>query len=193
MLDIKAHDTTPAAPAGLEVVQRFLNLHDHVQGLEGDRPPSPRMVRDFLLERGLLGAEARYTDEDHAKALAVFLALHARLRAEDLGEPTTEHDRTLETAAARASLRVRFDGEPGLEPAAEGIDAALGRLLTVVFLTELDGSWAHMKECASDTCTAVFYDRSKNGSGKWCSMRSCGNKHKVRAWRVRHRGDAVDA
>jgi hypothetical protein len=193
MLDNKAHDTTPAAPGGLEVLQRFLNLHDHVEGLDGDRPPPPRMVRDFLVDRGLLGAEASYTADDHAKALALYRALHGRLGARDPGAPTARHDRELETAANRAFLRIRFEGGPGLEPTADGVDAALGRLLAVLFLAELDGSWRQMKECASESCTAVFYDRSKNRSGRWCSMRSCGNKHKVRAWRERQRTDAVDA
>jgi hypothetical protein len=193
MLDIKAHDTTPPAPGGLEVLQRFLNLHDHVEGLDGDRPPPPRMVRDFLVERGLLDSDAPYTDGDHANALALYRSLHERLRAPDPGEPAARHDRELEAAADRALLRIRFEGSPGLEPAADGVDAAFGRLLAVLFLAELDGSWRQMKECASDSCTAVFYDRSKNRSGRWCSMRACGNKHKVRAWRERQRNDAIDA
>ncbi|HEX6579263.1 MAG TPA: CGNR zinc finger domain-containing protein, partial [Actinomycetota bacterium] len=31
----------------------------------------------------------------------------------------------------------------------------------------------------------VFFDRSKNKSGKWCSMNACGNRAKVRAFRAR--------
>jgi predicted RNA-binding Zn ribbon-like protein len=61
----------------------------------------------------------------------------------------------------------------------------VGRILAAAFLAELDGTWERLKECADDTCTGVFYDRSKNHSGKWCSMQSCGNRNKVRAWRAR--------
>jgi predicted RNA-binding Zn ribbon-like protein len=193
MLDIRAHDTTAAAPGDLELLQRFLNLHDHVEGLDADAPPPPRMVREFLVGRGLLAEEASYSDDDHAKALALSRALHGRLRRRAAGESSARDDRELETAADRAFLRVRFADRPGLEPAADGIDGALGSLLSVLFLAELDGTWAQMKECASESCTAVFYDRSRNRSGRWCSMRSCGNRHKVRAWRERRRADAVDA
>jgi predicted RNA-binding Zn ribbon-like protein len=76
---------------------------------------------------------------------------------------------------------------------ATGVAGALGRILAVAFLAQLDGSWAHLKQCADETCTSVFYDRSKNRSGKWCSMQSCGNRNKVRAWRARQstRGPAA--
>jgi CGNR zinc finger len=193
MIDIEADDTTPAAPGNLEVLQRFLNLHDHAEGTEADQPPLSATVRAYLVRAGLLDPAATFTSEDHDNALALFGALHGRLRAQDVGEPTTEHDRALEAVARRAIFRLSFDGEPELVPAADGADAALARLLALLFVAEMDGTWWHMKECASETCTAVFYDRSKNHSGKWCSMQSCGNKHKVRAWRRRHRADAVDA
>ena len=61
------------------------------------------------------------------------------------------------------------------------------RILAVAFVAQLDGSWDHLKECGDEDCTAVFYDRSRNHSGKWCSMQSCGNKNKVRAFRARQR------
>ena len=35
----------------------------------------------------------------------------------------------------------------------------------------------------------AFYDRSKNRSGRWCSMDSCGNVEKARAFRERNRSD----
>jgi predicted RNA-binding Zn ribbon-like protein len=43
----------------------------------------------------------------------------------------------------------------------------------------------------------AFYDRSKNSSRTWCSMSSCGNRAKTRAYRgrrhaARHRVDQGD-
>jgi hypothetical protein len=192
-MDLARHiedDDTPAAPGSLEVIQRFLNLHEH-GGREGDRPPSAPLVREFLVDRGLLAADASYDAADHAAALEFYEALHERLRAQDDDDEDAAR-RRVEDLARRASFRLRFDDPPALEPTAAGIEGAIGRLLALLFLAELDGSWGQMKECASHTCTAVFYDRSKNHSGKWCSMQTCGNKHKVRAWRERHReGDPV--
>ncbi|MGZ4152122.1 MAG: CGNR zinc finger domain-containing protein [Actinomycetota bacterium] len=195
--ELRAHDDTPAAPGRLDVVQRFLNLHEHVAGMTDDRPPPPEMVREYLVAAGLLEPDARYEAEDHAAAMELFDALHGLLVAQEAGAPTAPFTRRIEDAARRASFRLRFADEPALEPALEpadgGMDGAIGHLLAILFLARLDGTWSHMKECASPTCHSVFYDRSKNHSGRWCSMRSCGNQHKVRAWRERHRADAVDA
>jgi predicted RNA-binding Zn ribbon-like protein len=46
---------------------------------------------------------------------------------------------------------------------------------------------ARVRICASDTCSARFYDRSPAGRRRWCSMRSCGNEAKARRHRARAR------
>ena len=47
-----------------------------------------------------------------------------------------------------------------------------------------------LRECASDTCDWVFVDRTKNHSRRWCDMRGCGNRAKVRAFRTREKRTA---
>jgi predicted RNA-binding Zn ribbon-like protein len=47
-----------------------------------------------------------------------------------------------------------------------------------------------VRVCASDTCSARFYDRSPAGRRRWCSMRSCGNEAKARRHRARTRSAA---
>jgi hypothetical protein len=182
------HDETPAAPDVLEPVQRFLNLHTHsVDGSEA--PPTAGMVRSYLVGRGLLGAGVPYSGRDHERVMALHRAIHGRIR-EGGGAVRSAHTRTIESAADRAAFRMRLAGGPSLEPTAGGIDGALGRLLAPMFLAELDGRWSFMKECAGEACTSVFFDRSRNHSARWCSMRSCGNRRKVRAWRARRRAAA---
>ena len=51
-----------------------------------------------------------------------------------------------------------------------------GRLLT-------EGSAARLRECASDTCGWLFLDTTKNRSRRWCDMKGCGNRDKVRRYR----------
>jgi predicted RNA-binding Zn ribbon-like protein len=82
---------------------------------------------------------------------------------------------------------MRFDdsGVATLEPAAAGVDGALGRLLAIVAAAQADGSWERLKACPWDTCRWAFYDHSKNRSGRWCSMEVCGNRAKVAAYRKR--------
>lgn len=38
---------------------------------------------------------------------------------------------------------------------------------------------AKLKRCANDHCKWLFVDDSKNGSRRWCSMSSCGNRAKA--------------
>jgi predicted RNA-binding Zn ribbon-like protein len=39
--------------------------------------------------------------------------------------------------------------------------------------------------CASETCSARFFDRSPAGRRRWCSMQQCGNVEKARRHRAR--------
>lgn len=42
-----------------------------------------------------------------------------------------------------------------------------------------------VRVCASETCSARFYDRSRGGRRRWCSMDACGNVAKARRHRAR--------
>jgi predicted RNA-binding Zn ribbon-like protein len=44
---------------------------------------------------------------------------------------------------------------------------------------------ARVKECPSADCARIFLDTTKSGTRRWCSMRTCGNRAKVRAHRNR--------
>lgn len=190
MFDIRTHDNTAAAPGDLELVQRFMNLHEHGAGIEGDLPPSREMLEDFLRGRGLLREDEPFTDADREAALELHRALHAKVRT-NLGDRMAEADlAAIDEAAQRAGLRPHFGHEgPTLAPTEEGVPGALGRIVAVAFLADLQGSWEDLKECAGEDCSSVFFDHSKNHSGRWCSMSTCGNRAKVRAWRERRRVD----
>jgi predicted RNA-binding Zn ribbon-like protein len=58
---------------------------------------------------------------------------------------------------------------------------------TAELLTETEGS--RIRKCES--CVVHFYDTSKKGSRRWCSMNICGNKIKVASYQRRKR--ATDA
>lgn len=187
MIDIRTHDDTAPAPGDLEVLQRFLNLHDHEpSGPEVEAPPE--MVRAFLVERGLLTPDEPFGPAEHAGALALRRALRNLVSASEEGL-SPEDAEVIDRLAVEAGLHPHFHagGVPTLEPRGEGVAAALGRLIAIAFLATFDGSFEHLKLCADPTCRAVFYDRSRNRSGKWCSMEVCGNRAKVRAWRARQR------
>jgi predicted RNA-binding Zn ribbon-like protein len=182
-------DTTAPAPGDLELVRSFLSVHDHVGDDPISLPPSHASLRDFFVEAGLLSSGQRPSGSDLETAFGVHRALHRRVEGGSGGAVTPAELSVIDEAARAASLELRFGaaGPPQIVPTASGLPGALGRVLAAAFLAERDGSWGHLKVCGDETCTSVFYDRSKNHSGKWCSMQSCGNRNKVRAWRARQR------
>jgi predicted RNA-binding Zn ribbon-like protein len=42
-----------------------------------------------------------------------------------------------------------------------------------------------IRRCESEACVLWFYDRTRSHRRRWCSMASCGNRHKVAAFRQR--------
>jgi predicted RNA-binding Zn ribbon-like protein len=54
---------------------------------------------------------------------------------------------------------------------------------TADLLAETD--WSRIRKCES--CVVHFFDASKKGSRRWCSMNICGNKLKVAAYQQRKR------
>jgi len=178
-------DDTPPAPGDLELVRGFLSLHDHRLGTEDSLPASPSTLESWLRDRALIPTELEPPGADLRWALDVLEAMREKV-FENVGVAVPDSAvRRLNEAAREARLELRFanGGRTRFEAGAPGVRGAVGTLIGIAFLAELDGSWAHFKECGNPTCRAIFFDRSKNHSGKWCSMRSCGNRAKVRRFR----------
>jgi hypothetical protein len=188
MFDIEQHDRTAPAPGDLAILQRFLNLHEHdAEGATHDPPLD--MIQAFLVGRGLLAPEERLTDPDRETYLELRRALKALIVSGE-GESLSPGDAAvIDRLGVEAGLHPHFhaEREPTLEPRGEGVAAAFGRIVAIAFVGSFDGTFAHLKTCADEGCRAVFYDRSRNHSGRWCSMDSCGNRAKVRAWRERQK------
>jgi predicted RNA-binding Zn ribbon-like protein len=174
------------APGELELVRRFVNTRDLEEGTEALARPAD--LAAWLLEQGLVDSEPAVSGRDLRRALDVREALRAILLAHTDGTSAPDDAaRTLDEAAVRARLGLRFDerGSTALEPASGGIDGALGRLLAVVHGAIADGSWVRLKACRDHDCEWAFYDHTKNRSGAWCTMDVCGNRAKARAYRER--------
>ena len=176
-----------SAPGELAVVQDFLNTVD-LSPVTVDELREPADLLARLREWQLVDADAKATRADLARAVDLREALRA-LCVVNAGGPLEEDAlERIEQAAARAGLGVRFGPEAvRLEPRRGGVDGALGRLLAIVAGAMADGTWSRLKACRMDDCRWAFYDGSRNRSGAWCSMSSCGNRAKVRAYRTRQR------
>ncbi len=174
------------APGALEQVRAFINTRDI--DLRTDELRDPGKLVSWLREHGLLDAGARATDRDLEHAIALREAFRAIVLAHnDAGEISRVVVQTLDDAACRARLALRFRGSGSavLEPESDGVDAGLGRLLSIVQGAIADGSWSRLKACRLHTCEWAFYDHTKNRSGAWCNMAACGNRAKARTYRER--------
>jgi predicted RNA-binding Zn ribbon-like protein len=179
--------STQAAPGELERVRDFVNTLDVESG--ADALSSPEALRAWLHGRGLAPGRSA-TRADLVAARRLREAIRALLLENNGLSVRKEAALTLNRAAARAGVSLRFDsgGRVRLEPAARGVDAALGRLVAVAASAMVDGTWARLKACRADDCHWAFYDRARNHSRHWCSMAVCGNRTKARTYRQRHAG-----
>jgi predicted RNA-binding Zn ribbon-like protein len=91
-------------------------------------------------------------------------------------------NRVLSQAMARAAVRPAGGGfawgwtdeAPGLEMVSWAVARSAAELLTSDHLDRVH-------QCADDRgCGYLFVDTSRNGSRRWCSMKSCGNRAKAR-------------
>lgn len=175
------------APGELELVRQFINtrsLQAVTEALE-----TPRDLDRWLREHNLVAP----TDGAGRRCLDNALELREALR-----ELTRRHNAVpldasvliaLNRACDRARLNLRFipDATSALQPQARDVNGGLGQLLIIVNRAMAEGIWQRLKTCPSDDCRWAFYDRSKNGIGRWCQMAECGNRAKVRNYRQRQR------
>jgi predicted RNA-binding Zn ribbon-like protein len=183
-----------AAPEPLALVQAFANTVAEEGHFRWEAIGDPDSLRSWLSSRGLLADGERVGEADVARAKEVRKALRSLLAANNGREADAAAIRALNLATERARLTVRFgaDGRAKLEPGAGGVDGALGRVLAAVHASMEEGTWGRLKSCANATCGWAFYDRSKNRSGRWCSMEVCGNRTKTRAYRRRRQATSSD-
>lgn len=66
-----------------------------------------------------------------------------------------------------------------------GLDAPLWRVMRVVIRALTSPLIARARACAADDCGWWFVDDTKNRSRRWCDMKICGNRAKVRRFRAR--------
>jgi predicted RNA-binding Zn ribbon-like protein len=172
----------------LNVIEDFVNTSE-IDGVRRDELlPTPEAWRTWLEEQRLIPPDAApLSAADQDLAAQMREDVRALLLANN-GEPLdADSVERLNDVAGRALMTVRFssDGSARLEPLADGIEGALGRILAIVLESMGNGSWSRLKACRNDECMWVFFDSSKNHSATWCSMRVCGNRMKARAYRKR--------
>lgn len=175
----------PPAPGRLELLRTFINSVD-LDGGEDDFA-SAEALGEWLAIRGLVRPGTRLSEADRASAITFRETLREVLEANAGHGPGGDAIARLNEIAERVPLHLSIGRDTALEPVqTDGIDAAIGRLLAIVYESITRGTWQRLKICRNDACRWAFYDSSRNRSGAWCTMAVCGNRMKGRSFRRRH-------
>jgi predicted RNA-binding Zn ribbon-like protein len=152
-------------------VQRFVNSVDLEDG--PDDFATPDGLREWLADAGL--SVTAVSAAEHTRAVELREAIR------DVVAGNRGAESVINEAARRAGLQpVLHAGDARLEPAANGVDAALGRIVAAIHAAVAEGTWERLKACDRENCRWAFYDHSKNRSSHWCSTAGCGSREKNR-------------
>ncbi len=91
------------------------------------------------------------------------------------------------TAGVSAAFALSAAGEVRLEPVGGGWRWLASALWAEILLSQRNDTWRRVKRCHNPRCASTFYDRSKNNSGVWHDVKTCGNAANLRASRARRR------
>jgi predicted RNA-binding Zn ribbon-like protein len=131
------------------------------------------------------GALLRKAQGLHGALLDFFHAIVAENPAvRDWAEPINEilritegHDELVEQ---NGNWRLEFVAtESGLDWLLAAIARSGAELIA-------EGAGANLRTCSNTSCGLFFYDTSRTGRRRWCSMATCGNRHKVAAFSKRN-------
>ena len=98
-----------------------------------------------------------------------------------------EPDGVLPPADVPVSLVPDSDGWVRIVPTGRGTRWLASALWTETLLAQQGGLWPRLKLCHNPDCRAAFFDTSRNNSGVWHDVSTCGNTANLRAFRERKR------
>ena len=183
--------TNTSSSRGLRAHQEHLRDFDTLmQWVEHARvmPPS-----DCAHIRAALSGHPRRARQVFARALAIRELIWeiGTALAEQRPLPATLLD-LLSAAHAEnlrhAEMRMRLGSYILVFDPRRDIEAAILGPITLSALTLLmEKDLLRTRRCAGQECGWLFFDTTKNNRRRWCEMRVCGNRAKVRASRDRQR------
>jgi predicted RNA-binding Zn ribbon-like protein len=189
---------------GNHPVLDFINTRFPVDGKQVDLLKEFSDVLDWLVKAGL---QSREEAEEYgrrwgsggegdtvvtaARALrSALLAMIERVRAgEDVSEQDLEHVNHLLKERVITTRLVR--GENGFARESKASIQKPVDLLSPVAEAAVDFFSQYelrlVKKCENPDCVLLFYDNSRNGTRRWCSQKTCGNRMKVAAFLERRK------
>lgn len=96
-------------------------------------------------------------------------------------------DGALPPADVQVSLVPDGTGWVRVVPTGRGVRWLASALWSEALLAQQAGLWPRLKLCNNQACRAAFFDTSRNNSGVWHDVSTCGNTANLRAFRERRR------
>jgi predicted RNA-binding Zn ribbon-like protein len=184
------------APGHLELVRTFVNSRNPQTGVVDDWDPElgeealsdPETARRWLIDKGLLVRGSTLSAKELADLVEFREALRSLLRANNGGGAAAAATDTVNRLAGRTPVTISMTkaGQAELSSTEGGVQGLIGKLLGIATVSINSGTWPRLKACAAEDCGWAFYDHSRNRSGTWCEMATCGNRAKARSFRRRH-------
>ena len=171
---------TPAAPGTLVLLEGFLNTWSGE--LDIDDLHTVKSAEAWLRSVPLWTGSKKLTSEQHQK----IVKFRSDLRSWILDKGNTQPPNEL---AAEISFRAEFrsEGDVRFLPADVGYDGVIGMLIKVISESQQNGTWDRFKCCDLPTCGWAYFDSTRSRTKRWCSMKTCGSRHKAREYYKRKR------
>ncbi|MEV4345223.1 CGNR zinc finger domain-containing protein [Actinoplanes sp. NPDC049596] len=146
---------------------------------------------DLLAQPGGLGiwlASNGLTSPETPETLDALIATREALFALVQPDPPPGAREMLNETLRRGRIRRMF-GPDGPESVLETDTPAwfVAWQAAEQYLRLLDDKPERLRKCANPGCRLRFYDASKAGARRWCSMATCGNRAKYRTYSARQR------
>ena len=191
-----AHGLVP-----LETAFDFLNTLELDDGALVERLTSLDVAVDWLEGHGVIRDPAVIdtsvlTAVDLARLVATRTALrdvaHSLAHDEQPERSAVDEVNRALRSRERIELVASKDGvRLGHSHVGDPIDDVLARIVEPIVREIGEGHDARIRICASDTCRWLFYDESRTGQRRWCSMATCGNQAKAARHRARAKGSVA--
>lgn len=166
---------SPAAPDDLVLLEAFLNTWSGELGLEDF--VSAKATEAWLKGVGLWSGQQHLTAAQQKKIIEYRANLRAWILDTNASKPVND---------AMSIVNFHAEAEPGGDlrfyPSGDAYQFLVGTLTQVISTSQQNGTWKRFKCCELPTCGWAFYDSTRSRTRRWCSMKTCGSRHKAREY-----------
>lgn len=172
-LATKLRTGSPPAPGNLILLEGFLNTWTGELGIEDFNTTSS--TEAWLRSVDLWTSSKKITAEQTQKIIQFRSDLRAWILDQECYQP-------LNTLLSQVHFQAEFNanGEVQFRPTGDACDKVLGALIEIILESQKNKTWDRMKCCALPSCGWAFYDSTRSRTKRWCSMKTCGSRHKSR-------------